>query len=352
MTGGVSGYAATNARVRSMLSTLLSSQDWERLLDAADFDALVTLLKRTPYGPYLDRVKDAELTPRRAAFQVRTRLAEAYTNLIMTSPVETRRLLIQLYRSFEVDNIKGVLRGIVSHASWDQVRFILFPLGPLGSIPAQEMVEAGNVAGAVELLRNTPYYETLSFAMKRYSSEQTLFPLEVALDLSYWRDLWSAANQLTGQDRTQALRIIGPLLDMTNLMWAIRYRVFHHLSEEELINYTLPVGYHVRDENIRSIAAGADIARIVSQVYPDLPDVQPMLDGAPGGLSQLETLLQREVVKRCREALLGDPFHIGVPLAYLLLHETEVQDLTVLIEAKSTQMPQADFQRYLLLESA
>jgi hypothetical protein len=38
------------------------------------------------------------------------------------------------------------------------------------------------------------------------------------------------------------MKIIGSLLDMNNLMWAIRYKVYHKLSEEELINYTLPFG--------------------------------------------------------------------------------------------------------------
>ena len=61
-------------------------------------------------------------------------------------------------------------------------------------------------------------------------------------------------------------------------MWAIRYRVYHHLSEEELINYTLPFGYHVRDEDVRAIAAGSDIATIVQRIYPGISDVPALLE--------------------------------------------------------------------------
>jgi hypothetical protein len=43
-------------------------------------------------------------------------------------------------------------------------------------------------------------------------------------------------------------------MDMNNLMWVIRY-VYYQLSEEELINYTLPFGFHVRDEDVRAITA-------------------------------------------------------------------------------------------------
>ena len=66
-------------------------------------------------------------------------------------------------------------------------------------------------------------------------------------------------------------------------MWAIRYRVYHQLSEEELINYTLPFGYHVRDADIRAIAAGDDIAQVVKRIYPDLTNVAELLRRAPQG---------------------------------------------------------------------
>ena len=134
------------------------------------------------------------------------------------------------------------------------------PWGHSRSCRARAMVEAGSVPAAIDLLNGTRYEETLSFAMKRYGAEQNLFPLEVALDLAYWRQLWQEAKRLSGVDKDYATRIVGSLLDMNNLMWAIRYRVYHKLSEEELINYTLPFGYHVHDDDIRAIAAGADIS--------------------------------------------------------------------------------------------
>lgn len=349
LSGGVSGYAAMNARVRSMYSTLLSEAEMNRLYEAPDFETFITLLKRTPYGPYLDRVKDRELTPRRAAFQVRSRLADAYSNIIQTAPVHTHRLLAQLYRTYEIGNLKAVLRGIVAGAPWDQVRFVLFPMGDMTVIPAQEMMEAGSVAAAVERLAGTRYYETLSHAMKRYSAEQTLFPLEVALDLDYWRSLWSEVSRLPVQDHAQALRILGLLMDTTNLMWAIRYRVYHHLSEEELINYTLPFGFHVHDNDIRSIAAGANIAQVVERIFPTLPDVDELLENPHNGLPILEIMLQRVVAEQCRAAFLGNPFHIGIPLAYLLLHEMEIQDLVVLIEAKSSNVPVEDLRPLLIM---
>jgi len=345
-----SEFAAINARVRVMYSELLTKQDFVNLSETNDIEGLLNQLKNTVYGPYLDHAKEKELTARRAAFEIRGRLADIFHTIIRSSPDYTRAVLAQLYRYYEIDNLKAVLRGIVTNSTWERVRYVLFPIGSEGVLPAQEMLETGNVTAAIELLRGTPYYETLTFAMKRYSAEQSLFPIEVALDLDFWRELWKEIKSLPSEDQTQASRILGSLLDSNNLMWAIRYRAYHNLSEEEIINYTLPIGYHVHDEDIRNIAAGGDIPQIVKHIYPDMQGLDELLHDLQSGLPRLELLLQRRVVDQCELAFLGNPFQIGLPLAFLVLLEFEIQDLIVLLEAKANRVPAEKYKDFLLVE--
>ena len=347
--GGASGYAFTHARVRAMYSTLFTAEEWAKLCDAADFNMLISMLKETDYGSYLVRPGNRDVTPRWAVYQIKRRMVNDYVSVLRTVPTYARSLLTQLYRRFEIDNLKAVLRGISTGASWDRVLFVLFPLGQVTILPTQTMLEGRSIAAAVEQLQGTPYYNTLSHAMKRHIAEQSLFPLEVALDLNYWRTLWHEVKQLPSQDQGRSLPVVGSLIDMSNLMWAIRYRVYHHLSEEEIINYTLPFGYRVQDEDIRAIAAGAGIAQIVTRIYPDLANVDTLLQEPQSGLPALELQLQKRLAEQCRNAFLGYPFHIGIPLAHVMLTELEVQDLIVLIEAKSTQMPAERFRPHLLV---
>jgi V/A-type H+-transporting ATPase subunit C len=358
MAGGVSGYAAISTKVRAMYSNLLSPQEMARLSDSPDFPSLISSLKSTHYGPYLSALKDNEFTPRRAILQIKNRLADSFSSVIQMSPEQTRPLVKQLYRYFELGNLKAVLRSIVTVsawnpdiAPWDRVREVLFPFGSFSTLPAQAMVESGSVPTAVDLLKGTPYEYAMSFAMKRFSAEQNLFPLEVALDLDYWRRLWAEAKKLSGQDREQATKIIGSLLDMNNLMWAIRYKVYYKLSEEELINYTLPFGFRVRDDDVRAIAVGADISAIVSRIFPSIADVNMLLENPQAGLPKLEVQLKRQVMKQCMSAFIGNPFHIGIPLAFLVLSDLEIQDLVVLIEAKSSDVSDEDFRSVLLKTS-
>jgi V/A-type H+-transporting ATPase subunit C len=355
MARGVSGYAALNARVRIMYSNLLTPSQLSALGEAPDLALLVEGLRGTVYRPSLDALKDRNLAARSIVHELKNRMASAYRSVLQAVPIHARRLLTQLYRQQEVTNLKAVLRGIATGSTrqgegalWDRVRQLLFPYGPGSVVPAEAMVQAGSVAAAVELLRGTAYYHVLTPALKRYSSEQSLFPLEVALDLDYWRQLWAEARKLPGPDQGHALRIVGSLVDVNNLMWAIRYRVYQHLSEEELINYTLPFGYRVRDEDIRAVAAGADMATIVARRYPRIPDVNAMLEEPKKGLPSLEIELKRHVARQCVGAFLGNPFHVGEAVAYLVLLDLEIQDLIVLIEAKTSGLPVEKFSPFLV----
>jgi V/A-type H+-transporting ATPase subunit C len=348
---GVSDYAAVHARARAMYAAKLTPEVRSRLEEAADLKALIDLLKDTAYGPFLSAVEDENLTSRRAVFQMQERTAGIYTAIIHGAPGSaSRRLLLQSYRHFEVDNLKAILRGVETGAAWDRIRFVLFPFGLSSVLPEETMAQAADIRSAVERLRGTPYYETLDHAMARYNAERSLFPLEVALDLQYWRTLWDNVHQLPDPDRAPCVRLIGSWMDATNLMWAVRYRVFYGLSEEEVVNYTLPFGYRIRDEDLRSIAAGGDIARIVEGVYPGLPDLHALLEEPRRGLVALGVRLRRHLAEQCRAVLCGYPFHIGLPLAVAMLSEMEVQDLTVLVEAKVLRMPPEKFRPYLVTD--
>jgi V/A-type H+-transporting ATPase subunit C len=339
---GIDAYALMHATVRALRSDLLSPEMWTALVQAESYDAVLDMLDKTVYSPYLDIPGGrARLTPRRLIYQLRWHLSDVYTKLIGLAPEPARQLLIEVWHHYEVDNVKAVLRGVETGATWEQILFLLEPMAKYTALTLADLEKMGRsdgMAQAIECTRGTPYYNTLSHALERYQAEQNLFPLEVALDLDYRRRLWETIHQMKGRDREQALRTIGHELDVDNLLWAIRYRVYHHLSSEEIINYTLPMGYQVKDEDIRAIAAGSDIAKVVKRIYPNLEGLEDFDAQPEAHIAKLEHALRRYIVDACRGAFIGYPFHIGIPLAYLWLNEYEINGLTVLVEAKASHL--------------
>lgn len=348
----LSAYSLVNASVRALYSTMLAPETWTALIQAHDFDAVLSVLSKTVYAPYLG-LKREMLTARRVVYQNKLHLARVCDKVIRLTPEPGRQMLLWLWRLYEIDNLKATLRGVETRAPWDQVLFLLYPESKNNALARdtmQKMVQTGSVARAIELTRQTPYYDALSHALERYQAEGSLFPLEVALDLDHHRRLWDSIGQLGGQDREQALKIVGSMFDLDNLLWAIRYRVYHRLSAEEIINYTLPFGYQVRDEDIQAIATGEDIYQTVTRIYPELEGLEHIGEQNGAGLQALEMALHRRIVDLCREAFRGDPFHVGVPVAYLVLNEYEIRDLTVVIEAKASRLPIETFSPLLTMQ--
>jgi vacuolar-type H+-ATPase subunit C/Vma6 len=341
--------------VRVKYSKLLNPLEVRQLSDAPDLTAFQDALKRTRYVTVAGSVHEGWVAAAELSSSFRRVQADEAASVIRATPGVARRVVAALHRRHEVNNIKAVLRGIAAARPeggaptvWGRVQPLLFPLGDQGSLLFERMAEAGGIPAAVELLRGSPYHEPLAAALRRHTAEQSLFPLEVALDLAYWRGLWQEARRLPGEDHRQATRVVGALIDANNLMWAIRYRVYKQLSEEELINYTLPIGYRVRDSDIRAVAGGADIAALVRRLYPGVEGVLATHDDLKADLPKLEIELKRSLAARCMSAFLGNPFHIGLPLAFLVLHDLEIQDLTTLLEAKATAVPAHEYQPLVL----
>ncbi|MBN2046411.1 MAG: V-type ATPase subunit [Anaerolineaceae bacterium] len=346
----VTTYATLHAKVRAKLSKQFSDQTWLMLYAAPDCNALIDALRDSVYGEHIQQVETGDLTPRRVVFELKKNLTDAYLTILPYTTEELKRVLSEMLRLYEVDNLKATIRGIIIGESWDRVRHTLFPLDRFSSLPYEAMMNANNLTDAVELLKGTVYYSALSNALVRYNQENNLFVLEVALDLDYWNRLWKDIQRLPANDRVPVRQVVGTILDMNNLLWVLRYRLFHQLSEEEIINYTLPFGYRVRDDQIRMIAAGGDIPHVLSEIYPDLPNPNTIMEQPARNLPMLEHWLMKHAIQVCQSLFAGYPFNGGLPVAYLHLLSVEIQDLTVLVEAKSMQIPYHRFKKFLMMD--
>lgn len=344
----VFSYSSLHSRTRALRSELLPPEIWEQLYNVQDFEGLIMILRGTDYSSHLEGFETSNLTPRRAVYEIRKHLTEAYLSLMMTSPAPLKLVLSEMLKLYEVDNLKAVLRGILIGETWDRVRHTLFPLGDFGKLPCEAMMATGNLEDAVELLKGTAYYDPLSRGLIRYKQEDSLFVLEVVLDLDYWRRLWKLCRSFSQSDWVQVRPLVGTLMDMNNLLWALRYRIYYHLSEEEIINYTLPFGYRVADEQIRWIAAGGDMGSVLGNLFPNCPLINDFSNDPQQNLPFLENWLMKRSVDICRKSFAGYPFHAGTPIAYLHMLSIEIEDLTVLMEAKSMGLPINRFKKFLV----
>lgn len=333
-------YAAANALARGRMAQLLPVEIWQALLAASDLEDLVSVLSQTAYGVIPNITLEQTLEPETLEQELWAFVARSYRSLLKLVPGQPGVLLDWLGRRFELDNLKTLLRTIAGEVPAGQIKTALIPLSDVSELPWTGLAEANSVTEVTNRLRtsfNGAFYaRAMEPALDRYRREKDVFGLEVTLDLAYYRRLLRLLDNLSGRDREEAGRLIGTMVNIQNLLWAFRYRVYFDLSPEEILNYTLHRRLRVNASVVRQIAAGASIEAVAGRVGADpLPDLSPVAELSPEeALPELELIFQRHIHNLAGSARQGYPFHLGALLAYELLLESEVRDLMTIIEGK------------------
>jgi vacuolar-type H+-ATPase subunit C/Vma6 len=347
---GAAQYAAATALVRGRLSRLLPQPVWSRLLSAGDADEFVRQLMDTAYAETLQDVSAEPAQTGPVESRLRQYLARGLRAPLRFLPASTRELLDWRWRHLELDNIKMILRGVDRGASAERILSTLVPLGPDSDVVWSNLAQAVSVAAVVEQLRGTFYGRALRPALDRYAEEHRLFALEVRLDLEYHRRLLELIERLGGQDRRAAERFLGFMIDSQNVIWALRYRIYYHLSPEEILNFTLVRGVRVRPALMQEIAVGADPVDVLEDVWDgklgDLEDLRRLSHEQV--LARAESLFNRYVYRQAIKTLQGFPLSFGIVLAYHALLELEVYDLVTVLEATAVGYSADEIRTFLI----
>ncbi len=336
-------YAATNARVRGLRAELLDDPTWARLLASRDLPATLASLQTTPYGLVL---REAEAMGDRSLEHIERqmwgRAAASVRKAKSLLGGAARTLLGVWWQHFELENLKALFRGFDQGMEPDAIRRFLIPLTDDSTLSWETLLHERSVINLIDRLGHTHYINPLRNALPVYQRERSLFPLEIALDVRYYRDLAAAINGLGGSDRADARRILGTHLDILNILWAYRYRLYYGQSAEEIVNYTLWRTIRTDTALVREIALGADPHDVVARVWgPGAVDLSLLqgidlsCDAGSELLPRLELAFQRFWRRLALRELGGYPFGLGPVLGYLVLEELEIHDLVTLLEGKS-----------------
>ncbi len=313
---------------------MLSAFQLRSLAAAPDLEGVLRSLVETTYWAAASRLLERGVSLAGAEEMLVASLVDAYRRTSLLFHGEGARLIVEMARRLDLDNLKAILRGKARREPPDVVRPLLIPLGRLSELPAEGLLLAEDVGAVADALSGTEYGRVLQAALPRYAAEGSLFPVEMALDLNYYRRLWRVAEALSGQDRSLVERMMGSRYDVLNVEWVVRYRLVYALSPEEILNYTLPYGRRIHAEAVRRSAAADGIDGIAAA----LPDpYRSLLAGVVAAADPVEAaglVLQRYLVEVARSTLAGYPFHLAVAVAYLWLKEAEVHDLRAVFEGK------------------
>ncbi len=329
----VGKYSFANAKIRAMLSQIISAEELVRLAEARDLHELSELLKGTAYRDLAAGL--AGSNPDFLNFEKNTLSENLHSlwKIYRALPGEPEKeFVLLLLQRFEIEQLKTVLRIWHKRIPVDPAEYlagekIVF------DIDYKAILNAQNVEEIIVMLDDFPYRKALIQAKDKFKAKNSCFYLEAGLDRDYYTRLVEATEKFSSMDREIARRVLGVEIDIENINWLIRLRKYYSLGMAEMLEWFIPGGMRIDKDTIRSFYASDGLPKVVESV--SLGPYAKIKEMFQDNANLIEGFLYEILLGEVRKCLAGFPFTIGTVLAYSVLKRKETRNVVSLAYAKA-----------------
>jgi V/A-type H+-transporting ATPase subunit C len=347
--GAVQKYGFINAKLRARISKILPEAFSAEMSRAKSLSEAVELLRNTDFS-IVESVYNRTGDLKMAELELTRKEVRLYLELEGLTKDEVRSIVFALAERFEVENLKQALR--LWFDSRVRGRRIDAAVGYLlrdrvhRDLALDRIVNAGSLEEAAEALAGTPYAELVARQAQESVRVQSLFPVEIALDQHYYRQLLAAVDGLGSRDREIARRMIGAEIDLANINWLVRFKRFYKLEPERALACAIPEGVNLSPQAVAEAYADDNpsvvLAELVRRRYPGLDSLLAPKESMESyaRLVLIERILAEILMLEVRHLLAGYPFTVGILLAYFVLKSAEIRRIMTILNAKFYNWPE------------
>lgn len=320
-------YGFINAKVRAMRSFLLTESIYRTMAGVGNVEELLPILAQTHFRNVIQRLKESDEIEQELLLeeihQIRLIQKHCHKSIV--------RLISLFLERFDGERLKVLLRHWHRKTKGEPPAFrekIVY------DIPIDSIVTSDTLEEIIVLLEGTPFQDVLSRVAADYHEEKTLFPLELAIDHDFFTRILKEVQSLSKQDMLIARRLFGLEIDLRNVDWIIRLRMYYDLSSAEIRKHILPRGNRIKVEDVDRIVSGMDVSHGLKKATAGVRLPEGIGSGGSFKLEDLEHMLYRILLFEARKAFAQFPFSIGSILGYLILLRIETRNIRTLFQAK------------------
>ncbi|MEX2722395.1 MAG: V-type ATPase subunit, partial [Candidatus Freyarchaeota archaeon] len=311
--------------------------DYEKLVQSTNVDDAVRLLGATPYA---ERLAQVELKPPYDLVQIDRVLSEEFIrtfDLLLNSFMGKAKPFLKNYREkFYYDNLKIIINAVTSRTPKQTALQYIVSLSQKEAEEYSILLDSQNINQLIDQVRNRRAKKALTAAFPLFESLKTPLLLENALDKEIYGELWANIKNLSRSDKKYAKTIIGTKIDILNILTILRSKALKLRTDiiEQLI---LPIFYK-SERTIRECVAASDIDGVLNTLsvseFRYLGYRAKEVYEQTKSIFSIEHAFNEYLIQIIYSQLLGFPFHIGVPIAFLELKSQEIRNIKIIIVGK------------------
>ena len=241
---------------------------------------------------------------------------------------------------YEADILKDVLRlwfdRTVRHRNIDEYTPYLHREPIVHTLPIDPILNADSPEAVAELLSSTPYGKVVASVLREAADTETMYGVETAIDAYVFRQMKESAEKLPLLDRRIAKEYTGLLVDIENLNRIVRLKHYFQFDSAAIRARLLPGGRRLPiREDVLPDGFEENVGDLVKRVFPNgsgdnVGETTTHFDR----LLFVETISSELKAKQAQKALGGNPFTVGIVIAFFILKRIEIRRIITLMNAK------------------
>ena len=343
--GTVLSYSGLSTKIRAMQSRLVTDEQLEEIIQLPNVPQVTAYLKRTPeYQKLWSGLDENELHRGQVEKLLKKSIFSNFSRLYHFANQEQRTFLTLYSKRYEIRVLKEIMTNLFDHRATDPVD--IFPYKEYflhhSQLDLERLTACTTMEEFVAALKGNDFYFPLSAVSERGNA--TLFDYGMALDLSYFSQIWNVRKKLfKGNDLAQITKAYGEKFDMLNLQFIQRSRRCFNMEPAAIYALLIPMNYKLKQEEIHSMVEAPtyeETRRVFAGTYYgkrydklDIANLEEFYNYI------LRSILEREARK--------DPYSVAVIYSYLYHKEHEVNRLTIALECVRYGVSPEQSMRYI-----
>lgn len=342
--GNLLAYSGTTTKIRAIRSRLLTSENYRELAAIPTVTDALAYLKRQPgYQELFANVDESALHRSDIEKMLTNAIYKDFQNIYRFSPVGQRKFLELYFHRYEVAILKTCLRMVFDHrdAALDLKIFEDF-FQRHSSISLRKISESRTIGEFVENLKGSIYYDALSRLAG--IKDPTLWDYEMAIDLFYFDWFFKTGEKVMKKEQLRHFQdAYGTKMDLLNIMWIYRSRHYFHMTDAEIYAHLIPVPYHLRRSDIKSMV-DADSREAFSAAVKNTYYGRRFEGFSAEHLQETYSQIRQQVQHK---AAARDPYSVATVISYLYEKEHEIDKITTVLECVRYGLSQEETLKYI-----
>jgi vacuolar-type H+-ATPase subunit C/Vma6 len=325
-------YSNVLVKVGVERSHLLSKEKLERLTICKNLKEFVSELRDTSYGEKLAKVA-LPYTSKSIEKIFRENLIGVNIKMLRSSP-ETVSPFIRAYLlRFEHENIKTILRAASVGLPHDEIKQKIYMPAEVYLRRQDIILKAAmaiQVKSVVDVLKTSPYGPLLVAGLQKYEETGSTKFFDILLDRFFYEKFGEKFKDLPRKEQKHVFFYVSREIDRFNILTILRAKILGY-DPNWIRMAILRSSYNVPKKTIETLLISNDFdsaLNVIEQSYYKRLIIRA--ETPEETVFAAEKAFRKDLFEHAKKTIIGDPFNIGTPIAFLVQKEIESANLTAI----------------------